>query len=300
MKAIIIYSSLSGHGQFTRHYNEIIERLNQIFEKVEVFKTESKEEASKIALARKDDIDVLIVAGGDGTIHNIVNAYAGIDNPPALAFFNNGTSGDTLINLGLGKGFKKTLEALEKGSVHQIDVFKANDEYCLFMAAIGAFSDIAYITPRNRKKHWGKMAYYWEAIKELFISNKVDGYYIMEQEKKYFDTSFVLLLNGQSIANFNINKKSSLCDGKIELLYSEQKIFKGLGTYLIDQKKLHRVEVSEVFINCNDVQKWCLDGEEGPSGPLSVKVLPKRLKVYCFPKVVQDDIQASRNSSDLH
>lgn len=298
MKAIILYSSLSGHGQFTRNYNLIIERLNHIFEKVDVFKTESGEEARSLALLKKDEADVFIVAGGDGSFHNIVNAFGGVSNPPALAFFDNGTSSDTLVNLGLGKNYEKTLEALEKDSLYEVDIFKVNEEYCLFMAAIGAFSDIAYITPRSRKKRWGKMAYYYEAIKELFKKNRVHGHYKIENEKKFFDTAFVLLLNGKSIANFKINKKACLDDGKIELLYSEQMIFKGLGNYLLDQKSLHRVEVDDITIETDSVQKWCIDGEPGPEGPIKVEVLKKKLKIYCFLENAQADIPLDTKTYD--
>ena len=279
-KALLLYSSHSGHGQMLVHHDKIIDGLKKAFDVVDEAKTESAEIGREVAIKACGVYDALIVAGGDGTFYNIVNALSNQENPPTLGYINNGTIGDIGRNFGIGGGYKKALKVIQEGKAVPFDVCQANDGYFGYVAAIGVYADIPYITPRKEKKAFGKISYYWWALRQVFTSKKIHAWIEADGVKYEQDVPFVLLMNGRNVGGFLVNTYGNIFDGKIELYLSKPSIFNSLLQYLFHRWTIKRISCKEVTIRTSSEDCWDLDGERGPTGELHVKVLPSRLKIY--------------------
>ena len=260
-----MYSHQSGHRNFTTKIPMVKEKLLSRFDRVDFFCTLSAKEAREVAISSSEKYDVLVIVGGDGTFNNLINALANVKNPPILGYINFGTIGDIGRNFGIGSNLRDSLDVLVKGDIVPFDVGEINGQYFAYVCTIGRYSDIAYMTPRKKKRILGRVAYYNAAIKELKDKKTVHATIDADGGHYELDTPFLLLMNGKNIGGFKVNRYGSIQDGKMELFLAKKDISNGVLPLLVDRNRIV-LRAHEFYIHTDETMGWCLDGEEGPKG----------------------------------
>lgn len=286
MNCLVMYSHQSGHRNFTLKIPMVKERLLSRFDRVDFICTLSAKEASDIAKQSATKYDVLVVVGGDGTFNNLINALAFVENPPILGYINFGTIGDIGRNFGIGSSLKESLDILSKGDIVPFDVGEINGKLFAYVCTIGRYSDIAYMTPRRKKRLLGRIAYYNAAIKELKDKKTVHASIEADGGHYEIDTPFLLLLNGKNIGGFKVNRYGSIQDGKMELFLASQDISNGVLPLLIDRNRII-LRAKEFHIHTDETMSWCLDGEEGPKGDAHILTLNKKFRIIAKPGFIR-------------
>ena len=279
-KALFLYSTASGHGQVVKHHAKILEGLRKAFDVVDEAQTKSAEEGRQFAKDACGVYDALIVAGGDGTFYNVVNALAEMENTPILGYVNNGTIGDVGRNFGIGASYKKALKIIQDGFAVPFDICQTNENYFAYTAAIGIYADIPYVASRKQKKRFRRLSYYFLALRSVFKRYRIHASVEANGVTYEQDVPFVLLMNGRHMGGFLVNSYGNIFDGEFEIYLAKPGLFNGLLQYFFCRRKIKRIRTKEAIIRttCND--PWDLDGEAGPSGELHVKVLPSRLQIF--------------------
>ena len=286
MKALLIYSHNTGASKrgFSNKLQYVKDRLLTVFDVLDVICTISKEETRRLIASKGNDYDSLIIVGGDGTFNNALNAVMGLEERPTIGYLNFGTLGDVGKAFGLKNDYKKDVEIIVKQDAKDYDVGKVlssnNTYYFAYTCCIGAYSDIPYSVPRKRKRKVGKLAYYEKAVGEAFkkklIPYKVirDGNETLEGE-----SPFLMIMNGTHMAGFMVNKECVYDDGEFEFYITDKGILNGLLHYL-PLKNIKPLSIKECQIEAPVSDFWCLDGEKGPSGKISVEVCQKAIKIF--------------------
>ena len=277
-KALFLYSELTGVGFKKKRISKAIERLGEVFV-LTARKTSTLEELKEQAKEACSDFEVLIVAGGDGTFHQVINVVAKENRQPILGFLNAGTMGDVAANFGSSHSFWKGLRIIEKGCTSPLDLCLANDIYFAYMAAVGAYSDIAYLAQRRKKKAFGKLAYYALAIREAFKKRRVKLTLEAEGERLTYDGPFLLLMNGKRVGGFYVNRGGDPNDGLFDVYMTPKGLFNGLLRYL-SPKKSWSFAASSIKIEPEGELAWCLDGEKYVFGTLNIKICQSKLIVF--------------------
>ena len=284
--ALLFFTSSSGHGQFAKKKTQIVERLQRLFDPLEIYESKTKEDGVAKLTEAMDAFDAIVIVGGDGTFHTAVGIAAKAKRSPVLGYINNGTLGDVGRSYGVTSSWKKALRIIEEGYVVPSDAVDADGEVFAYMGACGAYSAISYDTKRKRKKRFHRFAYYFASIREAFTPHSIH-YQILANGKEYEGTSpFLLILNGAYVGGFPINRNGSFCDGKAELYITPKGPFNGLLHYFFAKKKIQRIEFSEATIRLNGDIPWCFDGERSKSGDVTLKVLPSAVKIFADKKAV--------------
>jgi len=106
-----------------------------------------------------DETDLLIVAGGDGTVH--LHAKACMAAKCVLGVLPAGTGNDFARGLTIPLRAEDACRQLRTGGVQHIDVGTVNDEIFLNVAHIGFATTLTGNAgqARNHKKWWGRLAY---------------------------------------------------------------------------------------------------------------------------------------------
>ena len=107
------------------------------------------------AVRRGDD--VVIVAGGDGTINEAVQALAG--TPVALGVLPVGTVNVWAREIGLPARAGAAAAALAEGECRTIDLGRAGDRYFLLMAGAGFDGAVTGLVDPSIKRRMGRWAY---------------------------------------------------------------------------------------------------------------------------------------------
>ncbi len=277
-KALFLYSDLTGVGFKKNRVPKAIKRLGKIFDLTSC-KTSSLDELREKASLACSSFDVLIIAGGDGSFHQVINVVAKAERQPILGFLNAGTMGDVAANFGSSHSFSKGLRVIEKGKTSRLDLCCANGIYFAYMAAVGAYSDIAYIAERKKKKAFGKMAYYALAVKESLKKQSVCLRLEEDGETIGYDGPFLMLLNGARVGGFYVNRKGDVHDGLFEVYETPYGAFNGLLRYLSPKKKWAK-SVSKLRIEPENELIWCLDGEKYVFGVVDIEICPAKLLVF--------------------
>ena len=282
MKALFLYSDATGQGKMLAHIGDVISTLRKSFAELEAVQTHSQDELiARAKGACNGGVDALIVAGGDGTFHHVVNAVITEPVTPILGYINAGTICDIGKNFGIQGSYENALDIIGKGYTGYFDVGKINDRYFTYVSAVGAYSDIAYITPRERKKRLGAVAYYTVAVNESLKPTKVLADIEADGKQYHIKTPFILLLNGSHVGGFHVNSRlARINDNKMELYLTKPGIFNGLIHYLFFKANTLKISASHFKIHTNIDMPWCLDGEEGPKGDVEISVIHNKLRIF--------------------
>ncbi len=91
--------------------------------------------------AVEDQVEKVIVVGGDGTINAVVNQIA--NSPVALGIIPAGTANDLATHLGIPKDVRKACAIIRRGSVREMDLVEINGRYFITAGGMGVVSDTA-------------------------------------------------------------------------------------------------------------------------------------------------------------
>ncbi|MEI6177121.1 MAG: diacylglycerol kinase family protein [Verrucomicrobiota bacterium] len=124
---------------------------------------EARELAARFAAQGES---VVIAAGGDGTINEVVNGLSG--SSTTLGILPAGTINVFARELGIPcDSFERAFEVIERGLIREVDVFLANGFPFIQMAGVGFDAKVIEETTWESKKLLGPLAYLLAAVKVL-------------------------------------------------------------------------------------------------------------------------------------
>ncbi len=273
-KCVIIMNPASGKKKKIRNYKDFYDILRKYGYDTEIIFTKAKNDATRIIKELDDDIDLVISAGGDGTLNEIVTGNCNRLKKLTLADLPMGTTNDVGNMYGLNKSVYQNLEKILKGRPKDIDVCFINNTPFIYVACLGDYIDMAYNTPRDLKKKYGKVAYILYGLRQL--RNKINCYDIRYKvdgktyEGKY---SFIFITNSSRVAGVSdIYYDVKLDDGMFEIALANIKNKKDMFKMLVlvntmDVKDIpgityYQTNNFEVEFLTGPKTSWCIDGEE--------------------------------------
>ncbi len=162
---VLIYNPVAGklRGSGLRIINRAVEELDRQGIKARVVPTHGPGTATQIAeQAVRDDVDLVLVAGGDGTINEVANGMMYSQVP--LGILPAGTANVLAVELGMGTRIRDAVRAIPQCVPERISVgrVKTNrgSRFFLLMAGIGLDAHIVYNLNPGLKAFAGKLAYW--------------------------------------------------------------------------------------------------------------------------------------------
>jgi len=284
-RCTIIYNPNSGKGTFKKRLDKIQAFLNQEGFTWNLAETEYPKHASKLfEEAALNEVDLVIVGGGDGTMNEISQSIPKLIKVPPIGYIPSGTANDLGKTLGLKKDVAKTIEIFKKHDIRKMDIVESNLGVFNYIAAIGNYVDISYKTTKKMKKVWGFLAYILFGIKAFFTTPIIQASIKTDQKSYSGKYSLILIMNSQYVAGFNLNPKSKLDDGNFELILVPYiPVLNNVyffAVFLLRNFSLPgivRTQAKEIKVKTHHSRAWSLDGESTESGNFEAKILPKKL-----------------------
>jgi len=288
MKVGFIFNPESGNGKINRLYPMIERAFIAKGHDISILKTQKSGDAK--LFAQEPVFDMLLVAGGDGTLNEVVNGIMTLDKKPRIGYIPTGTVNDVAHLLGIPRNIKKALNLiLETGELRKMDVSKINNTYFTYAAATGKFAKASYDLKRSDKKRFGSLAYVVRGITDMFYDYKMP--LKITHEQGVIDKTFTLLLflNGPRVGGINLFliKKSKLNDGKIEARIFERRrymtLFKVLSFFAVGglvSKGVHMLKSSFYDIEAKGYVEWNTDGEQIEKNSARIEVINEAIEIY--------------------
>jgi lipid kinase YegS len=137
-----------------------VARQRAIGHAIEVRVTSEQGDARRF-VAERGEVDLLIAAGGDGTLNEVVHGLMDLSTAarPVLGLVPLGTANDFATGCGIPHDPDQALALCMEGKAAPIDVGKANEHWFLNAASIGFGAEITATTPPELKNLLGPAAY---------------------------------------------------------------------------------------------------------------------------------------------
>ena len=175
MRAVLIMNPVSGistlatsDGTVEEHEQAVLAalRLHGIEAKV-MYTTPEDPGARLAAQAAAEQAEVVIAAGGDGTIHEVATGLIG--SQTALGIIPLGTMNNLAHSLNISETIEEACAAIATGETVSIDVGKINEQYFLEVAGIGL--EAALFPAAEELKSPGVLSTLHGIIEGLCITN---------------------------------------------------------------------------------------------------------------------------------
>jgi len=160
MSYCLILNPAAGRGEASHKKDAIVAALKKNTPNMEVRITSEPDEARRIAREVRDRYEVIIAAGGDGTVHEVVNGIAGSN--AVLGVIPIGSGNDFVKMLSLPKKIDEAVRVIQADRRRKIDLGKVNDEW--FSNGLGIGFDADVVVEANKIKRLRGFLIYLVAV----------------------------------------------------------------------------------------------------------------------------------------
>ena len=134
---------------------------------VKVALTQAAGDAARFAAQWGGDFDLVVCAGGDGTLNGTLSGLMQLETRPPVGYLPNGSTNDFAASLRIPATVPEAARAVVEGTPRPLDLGTHNDRYFSYVASFGAFTKASYSAPQETKNALGHFAYILEGIKNL-------------------------------------------------------------------------------------------------------------------------------------
>ncbi len=289
MKAAVILNPNAGNKKLVNEIDFICDRLNTAFETVTLYKTEQPGEGADLVRKLEGKADVVIGAGGDGTIYELINALAPLQQRPAFAILPGGTCNDFSRAIGMNQNPLKAVEQIIEKQTEAVDVGKHGEDYFLNFWGIGLVADVSENILEENKEKFGKLSYYMSVGRTL---NQAEPFQLkMTSEKASYEGEAVMVLigNGPFLGGTRaMLGNSSFQDGLLDVFVIKEMGIEPVMAWLQtspDEEQLNpesnlmHFRAKEVHIETTPEKTVDCDGEKETTTPSTITVLHNHINM---------------------
>ena len=275
-KLMFIFNPRSGKEQIRGQLMGILDIFTKAGFDIHVHVTQSQKDCVEWVKDYAGRMDVLVVSGGDGTLNEAVTGMMNLERLPLLGYIPAGSTNDFAASLGLPKSMQEAAADIVEGSPYPIDIGRfCKDQYFVYIAGFGAFTEVSYLTPQDKKNWLGHNAYVLEVVKSL---SSIKPYHIkVESEDQTIEGDYLygMVSNTTSVGRFRNFPPGNpdLSDGLLEVtLISPVRDVKDVeelsrALLMTDPSILNSMLTTfparKVKITAANELLWTLDGEAG-------------------------------------
>ena len=275
-KLLFFINPKAGQMELRYHLIDMVDIFTAGGYDVTVHTTQTPRDLTDCIAADGGSYDLLVCAGGDGTLNEAVSGLMRLEKRPALGYIPGGTCNDVASTLGIPKDPVEAAKVVMAGNPRAIDVGSFGGErWFTYVAGFGAFTDVAYATPQQEKRVLGRLAYLLQGAKSLAglrpipMRMYVDGLCMEDQ------VLLGLVCSTTSVGGFKasgpLTKGVSLNDGLFEVVVAKSIAnlhdLNAIGTLLVkrefDPKFFYTFQTDKIRFEFPVPVKWTIDGEFG-------------------------------------
>lgn len=277
-RLLFIYNPTAGKGQSRANLADILDQFTKAGFLVTAYPTQSKGDAVTAAATLSPGFDRVVCSGGDGTLSETAAGLMRLpqEQRPPLGYIPAGSTNDCANNLHLPSGAAACAQVASGSILRPCDMGLLQGRPFFYVAAFGAFTDVAYDTPQDLKKTFGHLAYIIAALGSL---SSITSYPLtIEYDGGVIQGKFLLGLVCNTFSVGGIKAlpadKVALDDGQFEvLLLRMPKSVADLNQLVqtvaqqtpVEGGALTVLRTSRLVITSESSLPWTIDGEYGGS-----------------------------------
>jgi len=285
----VIVNPAAGRGGACRRWPEVARLLGPMAVRF----TEGPGHAS--ALARElaaEGFDPIVAAGGDGTLHEVVNALVRTHPEVRIGLLPLASGGDFARTLGISS-MERAVEAFHRGHVREVDVlrlsFRNGERFAINAVGIGLAAIVAEGARHAPRLLPGKLRYLASAIMPLArgetfdIRVSIDG----AEPRAYHMTTSALANGRYQGGGICIAPEAAIDDGWIDVTVVERVSLAEVCRHLpilysgklLTYPKVRNFRAARVRVESDRPVAVETDGELAGTLPVEAEILPRALRL---------------------
>lgn len=257
------------------------------------FFTEEKYDAKKETIKTcNEDWDIIIACGGDGTVNEVATGIAQSKNKLPVAILSSGTVNDFANHMNIPRNIDDFFDMIKREEIVNVDLGKVNEDYFVNVAAGGLFANVGYLVNPEAKAILGRMAYYFEGVRELTTENLEPIRLSFESEEytKVDDTLLFLISNSSSIGGFKkLAPNADVLDGLLDVLIIKKSNVTDLANIFfsvltgdhVNHANVEYFKTKRIIVKSEDKEvKIDIDGEYGGKLPATFQVISNGMRIF--------------------
>lgn len=274
-KIYFIYNPHSGKGQIGAKLNEIIQILAEKDNELTVVPTTCYLDATNRIANLPDGYDMVVCSGGDGTLDEVVTGMMmrPDERKIPIGYIPAGTTNDFARSLEIPRNMPEAANDIMSGKRFACDIGSFNEDFFVYIASFGIFTEVSYSTKQEVKNVLGHMAYILEGMKSLYNIKSYKMKVFADEIEFEGDFLFGMITNSKSVAGFKglVKNKVVFDDGVYEVTFIKrpknpleiQEILTALLVEEIDSNYMYSFRTKRLVIESEEMVPWTLDGEFG-------------------------------------
>ncbi|MGB3463901.1 MAG: diacylglycerol kinase family protein [Cyclobacteriaceae bacterium] len=283
-KIVVVYNPTSGSGRGNKQaatFRNFLERQQLSFSFIE-----TSFSGDLTTALQSEQMDSLVIIGGDGTINEVINAMPDASVP--IGIIPAGTGNDFVKTIDTGKSEKERFDTAIYGEPVNIDAGICNGRKFLNGVGIGFDGQIVAAMMNKKKLLSGQAAYYYEVLRILSTYREKPFEFSMDGKNHRENLILLTIANGTTFGGgFKLTPYADIADGKLDIC--EIGKISPISRYLnvlklqngthdrLKAVRMHQVESIE--IKENPVLNAHIDGEYLGHPPFKIEVLPRHLYI---------------------
>jgi diacylglycerol kinase (ATP) len=299
-KARVICNPTSGGGTYDP--DEIRDELDGL--DLDWIETKGPEDAIQAAQDWREGL--LIVAGGDGTVNDVVNGLgrAGFPDGVTLGILPAGTGNDLAATLCIPEDSELAEDVIRQNRIRTLDVARVRSEgvgerFFINVATGGLGAEISSVNDEELKKRWGKLSYLRASLE---VARNFDvrelSLYLDGEERRVKAVNVAVGNCRYTGGGWPATPKANPEDGLLDVVVIETlvagELFDLAPAVLVESSYLDKEGV--LFVRAKEIRvetqppglEFTADGEVIGNEPAQFSVLPQTLKVIVGPDYVPE------------
>ena len=290
-KILLVYNPVSGNAKFKSRLDEIIAAFQRRNILIAPYRTSQNESARNFAeCVREFKPHGIISAGGDGTLHAVINWVKKFQLDLPVGIIGSGTSNDFATHLKISDG-ENYFDAVAQGRTRYIDLGLMNGrEYFVNVASAGALTSIAHEVDARQKNSLGKVAYYIHGLGEIPKFKSVPLKILADGKNFSVDACLFLVLYSPAVAGMKkVVNAAQIDDGKLDFIAIKKSSPRSIftltkkilsGNCVDDEPNIFYVQAKSFEITSTAELISDVDGELGDALPLQIECVHNAVEIF--------------------
>ena len=166
-KALLIVNPVAGRKLIQKTLTQVVRTLMDRGYLVTTAISSRRGEAEEFARDFGEEYDLIVCAGGDGTLNECLSGMARREIIRPFGYIPCGSTNDFALSHNLSTDILQAAEAAAGGNERALDIGCFSERFFLHHALFGAFTSMAYSTDQTQKNLLGFGAYVLDGLKQI-------------------------------------------------------------------------------------------------------------------------------------
>lgn len=288
---LLIINPRSGKAQIKNQLLEILDIFTKADFRVLIRITQHALDARETVIREGAGMDLIVCSGGDGTLNETISGMMELEDCPQLGYIPAGSTNDFASSLRIPKQMLPAARVAAEGMGYPIDIGRfCGERYFVYVAGFGAFTEVSYLTPQDKKNLLGHQAYMLEGVKSLTSIKSYQMRVTCDETEVEGEFIFGMVTNTISVGGFKglVNQNVALNDGLFEVLLIRtpktplelSNIVSSLFLKEEHSEFVYKLKTKSLTVVSREPVDWVLDGEFGGTRTeVSVENLHRRMEI---------------------